>query len=281
MIDLCFLRPITVKGKIRLGNRSDGGYVLYERLLGQADALVTYGVGWDISFEEQFNRLTGKPVIMFDPTMFGKHLLNSKRLKQYLLSFRFGAGAVQLIQTWKLWRLKKKMESRQVFFVNEGIAARRQDRYDTLGHHLERFQLTEKRLVLKMDIEGGEYNILADKATYKHFEKADQLIIEFHDLKRRLRDLRAICGELALHFSLVHIHGNNCGPTFTLYDLDSDMNNDVQFPDVLELVWVRSDRLSKEDISDERISYPVAGLDFPNDPNRKDYSLDAILATGQ
>jgi Methyltransferase FkbM domain len=276
MNNLNFLRPVTINRKKRLGRHFDGGYIVYERLLEQTDILLTYGVGWETSFEEHFNNLTNKTVLMFDPTMFGKYLLDLKLVKQRLLQFRFGAMLSYFHWTWQVWRKKKKLESKNIFFINEGISSIKADKYDTFVNHLERFKLDGKRIILKIDIEGGEYDIFADKTIYSHLAQVNQLIIEFHNLKQRLRDLKAISAELGKSFSLAHIHANNFSPTFTLYDLAGNGEKDVKVPDVLEILWIKADMISKEDISDEITTYPISQLDYPNNPGKPDHAIGFI-----
>jgi len=271
MNKLGFLQPKTLHRKIRLGPQCDGGYIVYEPILHEVDALMTYGVGWDIRFEQHFSELTGKEVRMFDPTMFGRYLLNTKGLKQELLKCRFGATVGRLLNAWYIWKLKKKLESSNVHFVNEGLSTVKIGKFSTFQDQIERFKLKGKRIIFKMDIEGGEYDIFLERQIFAHMTCVDQLIVEFHDLKARLRDLRRITADLANAFTLVHIHANNYGGVFCLYDLESDGINDAEIPDTVELLWVRTERIRKEDISDEVISYPVDKLDYPNAPERKDY----------
>lgn len=54
---------------IRLGNRHDGGYVIEEGALERVDALYTYGVGRNITFEKDFLTATNKPIFLFDHTI--------------------------------------------------------------------------------------------------------------------------------------------------------------------------------------------------------------------
>lgn len=62
--------PYRVNSKlIRLGNKNDGGYIIEEGTLSRVDALYSYGVGNNTSFEEDFVRLTNKPVFLFDHTV--------------------------------------------------------------------------------------------------------------------------------------------------------------------------------------------------------------------
>ena len=48
---------------------------------------------------------------------------------------------------------------------------------------------------------------------------------------------------------------------------------DIYFPDVVEITLVRRKDICENDILKEPISYPVAGLDYPNNPAYKDYPL--------
>lgn len=53
---------------------------------------MSYGVGWDTDFEEHFNAITGKQVLMFDPTMLSTKILKYEyfigSLKRIKLSLR-------------------------------------------------------------------------------------------------------------------------------------------------------------------------------------------------
>jgi hypothetical protein len=273
---LDFLRPLGIKGKIRLGNRHDGGYVVYEKALRETDVLVTYGVGWNVAFEEEFNKITGKKVLMFDPTMVGKYLVDIAKLRKDLLNLRFGALVRYLCSKWVIWKKYKELESNGVLFVNEGIAASKSKKYDTLFNHMDRYDLQGKNLLIKMDIEGAEYKIFADRSIYSCLQNANQLIIEVHDLKNRLTDLKTIVEELDKFMVLVHIHANNYGETFKLFAGSESGGGDITLPDVLEMLFVKRKIILREDILDVPESYPVADLDAPNNPKRNDLPLGFV-----
>jgi len=55
--------------KVRLGPNEDGGYVMTEDILKNCSALMSYGVGNEIRYEEQFVKEYQKPVYMFDHTI--------------------------------------------------------------------------------------------------------------------------------------------------------------------------------------------------------------------
>jgi len=69
-----------------------------------------------------------------------------------------------------------------------------------------------RSLLMKMDIEGAEWKILArtDLATLSNFR---QLVIEFHGLQQEDRHAEYLAAMKRLQqagFQVVHVHGNNC-----------------------------------------------------------------------
>lgn len=269
-----FLKPLPIKNKIRLGSRWDGGYVVYKKALDHAEALMTYGVGWDVAFEEDFNYLTGKQVFMFDPTMFGKYMLDFKTIKKYLTDIKLPAVTTYIFQVWKAWRKRKALKKKGIYFVNEGIAAVPRPKYNTFEAHLKQFNLQGKSLLVKIDIEGGEFPLFANPVIFQHLGAANQVILEVHDLKNRLRKVQQMVQGLSAEFELVHVHGVNSVPTFVMYGQSPE--DDVVVPGTFELTFVKRHLIDPADVLSEQIVYPVSGLDFPNDPKRKDLSLAFI-----
>jgi len=277
MLDnLSFLKPLSIKNKIRLGRKGDGGYIIYDKLLYETDALITYGVGYDISFEEDFNRLTNKKVLMFDPTLFGDYLVNWKDVLKFGLRLRFVQVFILLHRGLMLWWKKKELRGKDILFVNEGISAKKAGKYDVLSSHLKRFGQTTGRLLLKLDVEGAEYEVFNCDATYDSLANVNQLLIEFHDLKNRLRNLYMILKRLSQDFEIIHIHANNAGHTFLLYDLVGDGNTDKELPDILEISLVRRELIHANDILGLPELYPVPDLDFPCDPFKADIKISFI-----
>ncbi|NML37871.1 hypothetical protein HHL17_11760 [Chitinophaga sp. G-6-1-13] len=274
MKSLQFLKPLSLKNKVRLGPNKDSGYIVYGPALKETDVLLTYGVGWEVSFEVDFNARTGAKVIMFDPSMFGKYMLNFKYMGSMFITFRWKRLFTYLYLIGYAWIKRRAMEKKKIFFVNEGVDAVPADRYNTMQHHYERFGLSDKQVLLKMDIEGTEYRIWEQDATYGLLGNVNQILIEFHDVKNLFRRFKKIVEKLRENYELVHIHGNNWGPTFCLYDLP-DGKEDWVIPDTLELTFVRKDKIAAEDVM-EPVAYPIEGLDFPNNPRQPDYRLDFI-----
>jgi|DEB0MinimDraft_10_1074344.scaffolds.fasta_scaffold36188_2 hypothetical protein len=131
--------------------------------------------------------------------------------------------------------------------------------------------------VLKMDIEGHEYDWLNDDnlALLKSYFAV--ICIEVHSLIEEVPDgwvlepqlaqaKRDFAGRLRFfeglnkHFWLWHMHANNHAPRH------------VDFPDSLELTYI-SKKWGK-DLGVRREKFPVDGLDEPNYDGRPDYVLD-------
>lgn len=277
MSPFAFLIPISIKEKIRIGNKHDGGYVVYEKLLDKTDVLISYGIGWDTAFEEHFHRLTGKKVLMFDPTMFrGRFLPNFRYLMGSVAPFKFKRSASYLSKII-LWWYKRNWRSRQeLYFINEGIAPEQKPHYNTLANHIERYGLTDKNILLKIDIEGDEFDVFENEMIFSALKNINQIIIEWHDLKTRLHELRTILSRFKNEFEIVHVHGNNWGDSFTVPASSYDEMKKIYLPDVLEMTLVRRENIHSADLLKEQEKYPVSGLDWPNNPRKPDMPLDFI-----
>ena len=52
-----FLQPYKNKNLIRLGNDYDGGYLVDKNIVRESDALISFGISYDWSFEKIFSNL--------------------------------------------------------------------------------------------------------------------------------------------------------------------------------------------------------------------------------
>jgi hypothetical protein len=121
-----------------------------------------------------------------------------------------------------------------------------------------------------MDIEGHEWDIFK-QLPFDLLSMFEQIIIEFHNLEflqneyfefinMSQNDMANVLNRINTLFYLGHIHGNNCGG---IKDL----------PNTIECTYIRKDLLQSIP-SVENQSYPIANLDFPNNPNENDYDLN-------
>lgn len=151
--------------------------------------------------------------------------------------------------------------TREITYIKKNIHARDTEEGTTLRDLTTRY----RNIFLKMDIEGGEFPWLLQADD--QLPSFRQIVLEVHGITRgndqwgapnatKLECLEKLQGTHVL----VHVHGNNFG---TLCD---------GIPDVIELTYVRRDVLPNP--SRQRTSFPIPGLDYPNNPNQPDFVLD-------
>ena len=258
--DLSVYHPYQVEGLQRVGSTYDGGYVIHMPSLPQIDCLINYGVGYNVSFEKEFHRLTGKPVYAFDPT-----LKSFKYIKDELAAGQWYIG-IRHIAKMLLWStiIEKKLPSEGITFVEEGLAGTTDGKFKTLAYHIEKYGLQKAHTFLKIDIEGAEYNAFKDDSFYSYLDNAVQMIFEFHYLKERLTELMEIMKRLQKTHTLVHIHANNHGSTFDY--------KGKTVPEVIEVVFLHNSFVHQPALSSK--SYPIADLDQPCNRHHADIPID-------
>lgn len=120
----------------------------------------------------------------------------------------------------------------------------------------------KKNVLLKMDIEGGEYRVIED--LMRHESRIDMMVIEFHNTEPYrdvfLKHIRSI----SRHFEITHVHGNNYG------GLAHD-----GLPEVLEITFLHDRYFGSSAVQSRqrRNRLPLAGLDFPCNPRKQDYQF--------
>lgn len=161
--------------KIRLGPPEDGGYVMPEVILDNCDALVSYGIGHNWTYEDQFNTKYNKPVYMFDHTLGNENWTRGK-----------------------------------IYFYNEGLGFENMCK-DFIDHYNE-LQISGS-VFLKIDIEGAEYNYFLNTNVEKIAEVVIGISLEIHWIDGpENRDMFIkMMDKLNPYFTLCHVHGNNWG----------------------------------------------------------------------
>jgi hypothetical protein len=215
--------------KIRLGSAHDGGYVVPDLRLDEVDGLYTVGGGTNLDFEHDFRAGSSGAIRIFDPTTPAPRNLPARAD-----FFPIGLG----------------VDGRSVaaLFEDAQPAARR------------------RRLWLKIDIEGCEWQALADTHP-KWLAVFEVLVLELHGLTDRsspsLRRKIACLKKINRHFRLIHAHGNNFAPCIQV--------ENSSLPDCLEVTYFRKDRM-RQHVRPNRASLP-GPLDAPCDPNAPDLDL--------
>jgi hypothetical protein len=216
------LEPNLNHNLIRLGDQKDGGYVLVD-CIRESSCVFSIGVGDNFSFDESISEKV-ESIIMVDHSVdFSPKIPNATFMK-------------------------KKLVAR---VHNKATEVSLSDLYSTLEDGTP--------AILKMDIEGSEWDILesADEALLAKF---DQLVIEFHGiLERAKRDdldkIITVMQKLIEQFEVVNTHANNY----------SDYSIFLNFPlvDVIEMTFLRKN-LKYSSQSTNNIKHQ----NFPNNPNK-------------
>jgi hypothetical protein len=224
----------------RYGGSYDGGYILNPDLVNKSKYVYSYGVGPDesfITFDRHISSL-GKQVFMYDASTDG-HWFTSDP------NFIF----------------KKE-------YVNS---------QNILKHIKENNHTDNTDMILKMDIEGNEFETLlnCDDSVFSHF---NQIGLEVHDVlnshpekeniinvdDENLRWLNKIklFSRLNEYYHLVHIHGNN-----------NSLSIRDGIADVLELTYIRKDHMPPEPRRSS-LPCPINGLDYRNSHDRPEINMD-------
>jgi hypothetical protein len=210
--------------KRRIGPRTDGGYVFADSI-SASQAVVSYG----IATEYQFDRImaeAGHKVYMFDHTIEG----------------------IDATHANMMWH-------------REGVAGVTDpaSRLYTVEDHLARHGVEGDRLILKMDVEGAEFDSigLMSDDTLGRFE---QIVMEIHYLAN-LDNARFRAGAVRMlrklnqHFTLFHVHANNCDGPNGLHIVSG-----MPVSNLLELSYVRTSAVKR---TPSRTLYPTV-FDYAN-----------------
>jgi len=190
---------------IRVGNPSDGGYLLPDDLK-FLDSCLSIGCDSVWSFEKSLHFLTGTSSHILDEFDKKPHDLFSPHI--------YHSGLLGINNSPETITLKSFIE--KCAFT------------------------TSTNLILQMDIEGAEYDILLDIED-DQLLKFRIIVIEFHDFKRvrapeyLIEVVLPIFQKLANGFHLVHFHPNNCRGLFRF--------GKSFLPEVFEVTFHRKDRI--------------------------------------
>ena len=147
-------------------------------------------------------------------------------------------------------------------FIKKNIAP-----YESEGTtNLYELLAAHKNVFLKMDIEGFEWGWF-DAMPAELLANIRQIVVEFHGMINSSWQAgpirkRRVLAKLAGTHTLVHVHGNNTA--------GARYYRGCIVPYVVELTYLRKDA---GHAGRNTQSFPVAGLDFPNDPTAPEISL--------
>ena len=189
-------------GKRRIGGGDDGAYVMVDCITA-SQPILSIGVGPDVSFDLALAE-QGHSIVMFDHTV--------KSLPVEHPNF-----------TWHR--------------LGVAATAKAKSSLITLAEMAAMLPQTGGAPILKMDIEGAEWEVLAT-ASRETLAQFAQISLELHDLLRLQEPeygalvLKAL-ENLSADFVIVHVHANNCGIFGYV--------GGFPMPDILEISLIRRD----------------------------------------
>jgi hypothetical protein len=163
---------------IRVGNDFDGGYVLVDKL-NELEAVLSFGVGTDISFEIELSKSVSM-LALYDHTVD---------------------------------ELPTRIHN--AVFVKTGLSDHSGDNFCTLEEALIQFH-PYSNILLKMDIEGAEWAVFRNTRE-DVLNQFQQIVIEFHGIHKisdptKAEEMIAALLKINSTHRLVHLHSNNFEP---------------------------------------------------------------------
>ena len=251
-----FLKPYQIRSSnlIRVGPKTDGGYIIDRRILNKSKILIACGLNDDWEFERDYLKKNQKTQInAYDHTVNKRFWLT--RFKKDIISlFLFKKLKInKILDIFKYLDYRLFFRNNNKHFEKKIVFKKRGGNETTIPEILANYN----EIFLKVDIEGDEYKILND--IKRNSSKIIFLVIEFHDVDKNIKKIKNFIKKLDL--KIIHIHGNNYGGL--------DKNNN---PKVIELSLLNSKKIKLKKILSKR-NYPINDLDYKNFKRRSDIEI--------
>ena len=257
---------------VRLGRNSDGGYLVPKHVLYEIEGCLSLGLGTEWSFEAALIKyrkgsVKSKDILFIDASI---SILGIIKFLIYMARRTFYEIRMRKPRTqWKYNRydLRKAIVALVLYLPTFHL---RKNSF----RHIRKFVVSEAHgkeqigflealscgsdlahTIVKMDIEGGEWDLLGGSEQVGLLREVPIFIVEFHDTRRR--SFMDAVGLLKKHFWIAHIHGNTSGGC-----------SEEGMPLYVEMTFVNN-RFSPG--TGIRKSLPIDGLDFPGRPGEVPY----------
>ena len=259
---------------VRIGRNADGGYLLPSQVLAEVNGCLSFGLGAEWSFEQALLELkqvkiSPKNIVFFDASIsvFGiiKSLVYMGRRTVYEVRSRrpkserkftledFKRSLIALVAYLPTFRFRKnRMVHIRKFVVHSPSKKNEISFIDALSYRSD-----PRHAIVKIDIEGGEWELLRGKEDVDLLADVPVLIMEMHDTRRE--QFMKIVELLKAHFWIAHLHGNT-----------SDRCTESGMPLYLEMTFVNKRFTPEPGI---RTKLPIIGLDFPVRPGEAPYEF--------
>lgn len=217
----------------RYGKKHDGGYIMANDF-NDVRTAYSFGINDDVSWDKDI-AIKGIQVFQFDPTI--------DSLPENHPNFTF---------------IKKG-----IYGGNDFHLLPRDSSYyfDTLKNFINTYSPSDNNLLLKMDVEGYEYESLLESRDILHRFK--QITLEFHFLTDPMwaNLFCHISSLLSQTHQLIHVHGNNASNVVTIFGHSVSA--------AMEFTYLRKDNYT---FKKSKLYYPTP-LDMPNIPNKREVLL--------
>ena len=265
---------MAVDDLIRVGRAHDGGYVISRRCVEASTLLVGMGINDDWSFERDFQRLNPRARVIGLDGSVSQEIFRSRATNASMLAM----GYFLRLKRWRMTeqrqeaaRWNERARDFAAFFSGANVFYQKfvsdaDDDSHLTWSTLRRMEPALGRgetptTFVKVDIERSEYRVLGD--ILADAARITGLAIEFHECDILWARFATLMDHMQEHFAVVHIHGNNW----------SRLIPGTACPETLEVSLVNR-ALLPGILSPSRASYPMPGLDMPNNREKGDYPLD-------
>ena len=257
-----FLIPSATKSLVRIGVKKDGGYIVDNNLIKKSKILVSFGMGDEFSFEKEFLEIDkNNQVFIYDFSISHFYYLKEflKNIRR-ILKFKRNLGH---LKKWFLeyFEFIKFTLMKKVSFFSKKIT-----NYANLKNEISLNKIfknpnliNKKEIILKIDIEGSEYDIIDDILKYEN--KISLLVMEYHDTHIKKDEFFENITKLKKYFDIIHLHPNNY----------NKLNQDG-FPINIEMTF--SNKRLKLNTKIKNLNFPISKLDYPNDPTKPDLEIN-------
>lgn len=243
------LQPYEI-ASVRLGSAFDGGYVIPEIALREPRTLISYGYGHNADFEIEFVKIHRRnQVKLYDNSINFQKIITAilrSFLHKLYLKRSFPLYEINNLMKYIQLRMNRKIQ----YFNQEVVSTISQSNQipieNTLGTTLNR------HYILKMDIEGAEYDCL--EAAFDYITNASCLIIEFHALFSNKKAFLKIIKHLSSNFIITHVNINN-------FELSPEF-----MPQVLEITLLNKKLIELKSLL--KVEKIPTKLDSPNNPKK-------------
>jgi hypothetical protein len=255
-VQLSDLQPVACASLVRVGNAHDGGYVVPLDAVKAAHALVSFGLSHDWTFERDFRKYNADAVVhCYDHTV------------SVGTAFRYSIGQILRVALRRpgAWRRTLTWIDYKRFFRSEATHFKQriwrdnQDNSATIDDVFSRLP-AERPVFVKMDIEGGEYQVIDD--LLRHSPDIVAMAIEFHDIDTAASLFNSFIEKIKRDFHIVHLHANNMGGM-----------TPFKFPVAPEITFLNKSFFSSVP-QPSSLKYPVEGLDRPNNPRLPEFEFE-------